>query len=74
VAVLTYGFWQKHFGGDQNVVGKTFALDGVAITVVGVMPEGFDFFVKENSNIKKNRSSGCRLPSLRTRACAAADL
>jgi putative ABC transport system permease protein len=54
VAVLTYGFWQKHFGGDQNVVGKTFALDGVAITVVGVMPEGFDFFVKENSNIKKN--------------------
>jgi putative ABC transport system permease protein len=54
VAVLTYAFWQKHFGGDQNVVGKTFALDGVAITVVGVMPAGFDFFVKENSNIKKS--------------------
>ena len=54
VAVLTYGFWQKHFGGDRGVVGKTFALDSVTITVVGVMPEGFDFFVKENSNIKKN--------------------
>ena len=54
VAVLTYGFWQKHFGGDRGVVGKTFALDGVPMTVVGVMPEGFDFFVKENSNIKKN--------------------
>lgn len=54
VAVLSYGFWQKHFGGDLNVVGKTFALDGVPIAVVGVMPEGFDFFVKENSNIKKN--------------------
>jgi putative ABC transport system permease protein len=54
VAVLTYGFWQKHFGGDRGVVGKTFALDGVTMTVVGVMPEGFDFFVKENSNIKKN--------------------
>jgi putative ABC transport system permease protein len=54
VAVLSYGFWQKHFGGDPNVVGKTFALDGVSIAVVGVMPEGFDFFVKENSNIKKN--------------------
>jgi putative ABC transport system permease protein len=54
VAVLTYGFWQKHFGGDQNVVGKSFALNGVPITVVGVMPKGFDFFVKENSNIKKN--------------------
>src|SRR6267142_2820482 len=54
VAVLTYGFWQKHFAGDRNVVGKTFALDGETITVIGVMPEGFDFFVKENSNIKKN--------------------
>jgi putative ABC transport system permease protein len=54
VAVLSYGFWQKHFAGDRNVVGKAFALDGVPITVVGVMPEGFDFFVKENSNIKKN--------------------
>src|SRR6267142_738776 len=54
VAVLTYGFWQKHFGGDRNVVGKTFALDSVTHTVIGVMPEGFDFFVKENAFVKKN--------------------
>jgi putative ABC transport system permease protein len=53
VAVLGYAFWQKHFGGDQNVVGRTFALDAETITVIGVMPEGFDFFVKENSFIKK---------------------
>jgi putative ABC transport system permease protein len=52
VAVINYGFWQKHFGGDQNVVGKTFALDGNSMSVIGVMPEGFDFWVKENSNIK----------------------
>jgi len=54
VAVLSYGFWQKHFGGDRNVVGKTFALDGVKQTVIGVMPEGFDFFVKENAFVKRN--------------------
>src|SRR4030095_180661 len=54
VAVLTYGFWQKHFGGDRNAVGKTFALDGVTYTVIGVMPEGFDFFVKENAFVKKS--------------------
>lgn len=52
VAVLSYGFWQKHFGGDPNVVGKTFSLDGQAQTVIGVMPEGFDFFVKENAFVK----------------------
>src|ERR1700682_626301 len=54
VAVLTYGFWQKHFGSDRNVVGKTFALDAHTISVIGVMPEGFDFFVKENSYIKRS--------------------
>jgi len=53
VAVLGYPFWQKHFGGDRSVVGKTFVLNSVTITVIGVMPEGFDFFVKENSFIKK---------------------
>ena len=54
VAVLTYGFWQKHFGGDRNAVGKTFALDGVMHTVIGVMPDGFDFFIKENAFVKKS--------------------
>jgi putative ABC transport system permease protein len=43
VAVLAYGFWQTHFGGDPLVVGKTISLDGQPTRVIGVMPEHFDF-------------------------------
>jgi putative ABC transport system permease protein len=38
VVVLTYGFWQRTFGGDSAVLGRTMVLDGVVHTVVGVLP------------------------------------
>jgi predicted permease len=43
VAVLSYKFWQRHFAGDPQIVGKTMRLDGVETDIIGVMPEGFDF-------------------------------
>ena len=39
VVVLTHNLWQRRFGGDPNIVGKTITLDSVASTIVGVLPE-----------------------------------
>jgi hypothetical protein len=38
VTLLSYGFWQRYFGGDANVVGKTVRLDNLPFTVIGVLP------------------------------------
>ena len=43
VVVLSYGLWQRRFGGDQNVVGSKVIVGGTSTTIVGVMPAGFDY-------------------------------
>ena len=41
--VLSYDTWQRRFGGDPQIVGKTLTLDAAGYEVLGVMPPGFDF-------------------------------
>jgi len=43
VAVLGYGLWQRRFGADPRIVGAKISIDEKSYTVIGVMPEGFDF-------------------------------
>jgi predicted permease len=40
-AMLSYGYWQRHFGGDRAVIGRTIDVDSQPRTIVGVMPRGF---------------------------------
>ena len=41
VTVLSYGYWQRRFGGDRNVIGKSITINGLSAQIVGVMPKGF---------------------------------
>jgi putative ABC transport system permease protein len=43
VAILSYGLWQRQFGGDPSFVGKTIRVSDVPHVIVGVMPANFDF-------------------------------
>ncbi|MFW6079930.1 MAG: ABC transporter permease, partial [Gemmatimonadota bacterium] len=43
VAVLTHAGWRSHFGGDEDVVGRTVELGGIPTRIVGIMPEGFHY-------------------------------
>ena len=49
VVVLSDGLWKRHFGGDPGVIGKALLMNGESQTIVGVMPPGFQLFVKEGS-------------------------
>src|SRR5437667_2048964 len=43
VILLSEGLWQRRFGGDPQTVGRSITIDGLAYTVIGVMPPGFHF-------------------------------
>lgn len=47
VTVLSYGLWQRRFGGDANLIGKTVSLDGEPLTVIGIMPADFRPFYQD---------------------------
>jgi predicted permease len=44
VVILSGGFWKRKFGASPDVVGKPIILNGTAYTIVGVIPEGFNFY------------------------------
>ncbi|HKW88970.1 MAG TPA: ABC transporter permease [Candidatus Acidoferrales bacterium] len=43
VVVLSHAFWERKFGGDPGALGQTIQIDGRSCTVVGIMPQNFDY-------------------------------
>ena len=51
VAMVTENFWRKRMGGDPNVIGRSITLDGVAHTIVGVLPNLPFAWVGQNAEV-----------------------
>jgi hypothetical protein len=49
VAVLSYACWQRRFGRDPRVLGKTLRVNNIPVTIVGVAPQNFNGLTIENS-------------------------
>ncbi len=47
VAILSYGLWQRRFGGDPAIIGRKILLNGQPHEVLGVMPPGFQYPARE---------------------------
>jgi len=43
VVILSYGLWQRRYGGDPNILGQTLTMNNRRRVVIGVMPKGFQF-------------------------------
>lgn len=64
VIILSNAFWQRRFGGDRQVLGRTLRLDGKPVTVIGVMPPRLDdpmlfggevnFWFLDNVDVNRN--------------------
>jgi predicted permease len=46
-AVLTYGWWQTHFGSDHSVIGRQIIVNGISRQIIGVMPANFRFLDRD---------------------------
>ncbi len=53
VAILSFELWQRRYGSDPNILGTKIFVDNQPRTVIGVMPRGFQFFVKQQSFYQK---------------------
>ena len=53
VVVISYGLWQRRYGGDEGIVGRKITLNSNPVTVVGVMPPDFGWHVRKASRTRK---------------------
>ncbi|MGH9850610.1 MAG: ABC transporter permease, partial [Blastocatellia bacterium] len=74
VVIISHGLWQKRFGADPALVGKTILLNGESRMVVGVMPAGFKFPIIANADvwrpIQPALNAGCQRGCITIRVMA----
>jgi len=50
-ALLTYGYWQRHYGGDPSVIGRTLTLGGNTHDIIGILPKDFHFLDEDFADV-----------------------
>lgn len=53
VVILSYGLWQRRFGGDPNIIGRKLNVNRAEAIVIGVMPAGFKWHIHKGSMTTK---------------------
>ena len=68
IAVLSYLFWHRQFGGKRDIIGKTIDLDHVQYTIIGVMPPRFTWYDADvylpaplSADLRQHRNAFSRL-------------
>jgi putative ABC transport system permease protein len=61
--MLTYGLWQRRFGGDRSIIGRTIQMDGLGQVVVGVLPPEFRIHLPADAAMPTNIDAWGLLPS-----------
>jgi putative ABC transport system permease protein len=52
VMILNYGLWTRRFNADRNVIGRSVEINGHPCTIIGVMPPGFDFPMRQATTVR----------------------
>src|SRR5262245_1361186 len=53
VCIISYGLWQRRYGGDKGIVGRTITLNNAPATIIGVAPAEFSWHVRKASRTRK---------------------
>ncbi|HEX7334947.1 MAG TPA: ABC transporter permease [Pyrinomonadaceae bacterium] len=53
IALISYGLWQRRFGGDRNIVGRQITLNEQPTTIIGVMPPDFGWHIQRGTEASK---------------------
>jgi putative ABC transport system permease protein len=54
VTIISHGLWQRRYGGDPDIIGRTVQMNGNGIPIVGVMPEGFQLLLGPGTSLSPN--------------------